>query len=86
MADKETLLEMCRAGDTEGVRRTLSRGEDFKEVGGEAVTVAASRGHVDTVAVLLEVGRIDVNATNKWGETALHRAASQGHLPVSSCL
>ena len=86
MADKETLLEMCRAGDTEGVRRTLSRGEDFKEVGGEAVTVAADRGHVDTVAVLLEVGRIDVNATNKWGETALHRAALYGHTNVLTLL
>ena len=86
MADKETLLKMCRAGDTEWVRRALSRGEDFKEVGGEAVTVAASRGHVDTVAVLLEVGRIDVNATNKWGETALHRAALYSHTNVLTLL
>ena len=86
MADKETLLEMCRAGDTERVRRALSRGEDFKEVGGEAVTVAASRGHVDTVAVLLEVGRIDVNATNQWGETALHSAALYSHTNVLTLL
>ena len=85
MADKE-LLDMCHAGNTEGVRVALSRGEDFKEVGGEAVTAAASRGHVDTVAVLLEVGRIDVNATNKWGETALHRAALYGHTNVLTLL
>ena len=50
MADKETLFRMCRNGETENVRMALSRGEDFKGVdksGASAVTVAASRGHLD---------------------------------------
>ena len=89
MADKETLINMCEAGDTEGVRRALSRGENFKKVGGEAVTGAAERGHVDTVAVLLELGLLDVNATSERASNvykALHMAASRGHSPVTALL
>ena len=92
MANKETLIRMCRSGETDRVeellRELLSRGEDFKEfggwkmVGGDAVTAAAYRGHVDTVAVLLEVGRIDVNSTNVFGETALIVAAQRTHTPL----
>ena len=51
-------------------------------VGGEAVIAAAYGGHVDTVAVLLEVGRIDVNSTDVNGTTALIAAAKGRQTPV----
>ena len=89
MADKETWFWVCCNGETENVRMALTRGEDFKgfgHLGYSAITLAASRGHLDVVAVLLEQGGVDVNSTDEFGYTALHRAASNGHAPVVQLL
>jgi len=89
MADKENLFRMCRNGETENVRMALAWGEDFtgfEEFGFSTITLAASGGHLDVVAVLLDQGGIDVNSTDQWGRTALHPAANQGHLAVMELL
>jgi Ankyrin repeats (many copies) len=47
--------------------------------------VAASAGHEGAVQLLLEAGA-DVNARTKGGRSALHYAASKGHIRVAKIL
>ena len=46
------------------------------------LNVAAEFQHVDCVEVLLDKYKASINATNKYGHTALHRAASAGSMAV----
>ena len=44
--------------------------------------MAAYYNHSDCVKVLLEDYDASINATNKYGQTALHHAAGKGHVDV----
>jgi ankyrin repeat protein len=46
---------------------------------------AANFGHKEIVKRLIAVG-VDVNAKNKWGETALHLATRYGHKKIVESL
>ena len=47
--------------------------------------VAASAGHIQVIAFLLDKGA-DIQAVNKWGMTALHYAVDKGHVEVAKML
>lgn len=47
---------------------------------GTALIEAANLGYRKMVGVLLSASAINVNATDRWGETALMKAASYGHI------
>jgi ankyrin repeat protein len=51
----------------------------------DALQVAAERGHVETVALLLDRGA-DVNATGEYGWSPVHLAANWGHTEVAGLL
>ena len=53
--------------------------------GSTPLHVAASNGHAEVVALLLEKGA-DPNAQNRLEVTPLHMAAKNGHLPVVEML
>ncbi|KIK55388.1 hypothetical protein GYMLUDRAFT_137560, partial [Collybiopsis luxurians FD-317 M1] len=44
--------------------------------------VASSNGHLNIVKHLIEKGVNNLNAADKWGNTALHEAAAKGHLDI----
>jgi ankyrin repeat protein len=74
-----------RAGD---VRALLQRGIDPNTVdpnGDPVLVIAARAGYLATVDVLL-AGRADVNARNRYGDTALMSATLNGHLDVVKTL
>ncbi|KAJ6119040.1 hypothetical protein N7471_012991 [Penicillium samsonianum] len=48
-------------------------------MGDTALSLAACRGHLAIINLLLEVDELDVTATNKFGDTALCKAARFGH-------
>ena len=50
---------------------------------------ACLRGHVDVVTLLLKESEskdIQINATNRNGDTAFHMACSKGQIEVATCL
>jgi ankyrin repeat protein len=51
-----------------------------------ALLIATEQGQVDTVRCLLKTGRVNVEATDRWGRTALHHASDSGHLVIVECL
>ncbi|KAJ6157279.1 hypothetical protein N7497_006164 [Penicillium chrysogenum] len=51
-------------------------------MGDTALSLAAYRGHLAIINLLLEVDELDVTATNKFGDTALCKAARFGHAHV----
>eukprot|EP01047_Picozoa_sp_COSAG01_P051418 COSAG01_NODE_5304_length_4350_cov_8.058104_1_plen_222_part_00 len=89
---QRSLAQAAKAGDTERVRTLLRSGEDGAasndrvEDGDTPLILAAFRGHVEVVKILLawiEVGTADsVNYRKKDGDTALMRAAFSGHVEV----
>ncbi|XXQ35589.1 Ankyrin repeat domain-containing protein [Plasmodiophora brassicae] len=56
------------------------------EDGMTPLRVAAERGHVEIVALLLSDPGVDVNAQDKLGKTPLLAAASEGHVDVVTLL
>lgn len=64
----------CITDDIELVRTMVEAGTDVKRLtrfGGNGLTPAAEKGHLDVVRYLLENTRINVNLTNTLGWTAL---------------
>ena len=51
-----------------------------------ALIKASSEGRLDIVKYLVETGKCDVDAKDKFGWTALHAASWQGHLDIVKCL
>lgn len=47
---------------------------------------AAEWGRVEVVKMLLETGQVDVNARNKWKQTAIWKASVSGHVKVVEVL
>ncbi|CRG92693.1 hypothetical protein PISL3812_09758 [Talaromyces islandicus] len=80
-ADK--LIEACKNGSTNLVRRLLDDGADPNTMG--AIHLASDRGSVDTVRVLLQAGTY-VDSLNATGQTALHCAARNGFVAVIELL
>jgi ankyrin repeat protein len=64
----------CIFDDLELVQMMVEAGADLKRLtrmGGNGLTPAAEKGHLDIVRYLLEYTRINVNLTNNLGWTAL---------------
>uniref|UniRef100_A0A914H4P4 C2 domain-containing protein n=1 Tax=Globodera rostochiensis TaxID=31243 RepID=A0A914H4P4_GLORO len=75
------LLNGAKAGDTQLVRHLLAYGADINRTrnayGNNALHLAATYGHLDTVRLLLE-WKADVSARNSKQKTALYYASCEG--------
>ena len=72
------LWRLCRAGDLDGVREALGRGENVNvrnNKGSTGLMLAVWRGHSEIVEKLLLLPDIDVNIQDREGNTALHFCA-----------
>ena len=72
------LYQLCMDGKLAEVRAALARGEDVNEkdsIGTTALMFAVLKKHNSIVKLLLDQPAVDVNVKDKWGQTALHRAA-----------
>ncbi|MGV3622683.1 MAG: ankyrin repeat domain-containing protein [Archangium sp.] len=83
-----TLLEAVETGDAAAVKAALASKPDVNQLGPGRTTpliIAAGRGALDVVKLLLEAG-----AEPRWrddtDETALLKAAANGHLEVARLL
>ena len=71
------LLECAYAGDLEGVKAALERGESThkkNEAGRDVLNVAVASGYTTKAEFLLHLPNIDVNSCDKLGLTAMHHA------------
>ncbi|MCC7376006.1 MAG: ankyrin repeat domain-containing protein [Verrucomicrobiales bacterium] len=79
IADWAAIRESVRRGDSQTVRRAISRTPDFlqhrDEQGNSPLHLAAHFGNLETLRLLLDAGAT-VNATNHAGVTPLLRAAA----------
>ena len=69
--------QLCAAGDLEGVRAAIARGEDVNGGDDQNVTGlmwAVCRGHYFVVEVLLQQPSLDMNSINGHGTTAVFYA------------
>jgi ankyrin repeat protein len=64
----------------------LEADESLDRMGRTVIAVAARRGYVGTVRVLLEHRPALLDSVGSWGRTALMEACSGGHLPVVAAL
>ena len=64
----------------------LEADESLDRMGRTVIAVAARRGYVGTVRVLLEHKPSLLDSVGSWGRTALMEACSGGHLPVVAAL
>jgi ankyrin repeat protein len=86
-----TIYQAAQAGNVRELRRLLSRGgadasasrDDYR--GYTPLMLAAQRGQVDAMTVLLDAGA-DPNALSTSGQSALSIAAGWGHEPAVRCL
>ena len=90
MAETKTLFAMGAIENVEAVKEALQRGGDpnkISEIGRTALHDAASKGHQEVVAVLLEHPGVDPNVVTldtDW--SSLHLAVSGGHYKVVALL
>ncbi len=87
--DKERFLGACALADRDTVQRLLRQSPNLmSELNGEDLAIisdAARQGHIDSVAVMLEIG-FDINAKGLLGATALHWAGWHGNAPLVDLL
>lgn len=83
-----TLLEAVESGDVAAVKAALASKPDVNQLGAGKITpliIAAGRGQLEVVKLLLDAG-----AEARWrddtDETALLKAAANGHLEVARVL
>ena len=88
MAETKTLIVISSNGNVEGVKKALQRGGDPSKIFGTqtALHAAASGGHQEIVAVLLEHPGVDPNCYDNLGLSALHIAVHLGHYRVGALL
>ncbi|XP_017834903.1 ankyrin repeat domain-containing protein 39 [Drosophila busckii] len=74
--------------EVERVRDFIKKGQAMArdDCNYTALHYAARNGHEEICKVLLQEGKVDVNAVTKAGATALHRAAMMGHLNIVKLL
>ena len=73
------LYQLCKDGELAEVRAALARGEDVNSKSSSGYTAlmgAVWNKHNSIVKLLLDQPAVDVNVKDKWGQTALHDAAS----------
>ena len=83
------LHRACQGGHEEVVSYLLGKGADktlTTSLGFSALYVAALKGYANIVKVLLSNDVVDVNVSDKAGNTALHNACQEGHDEVVSYL
>ncbi|MAA50182.1 MAG: hypothetical protein CMP83_08405 [Gammaproteobacteria bacterium] len=91
LAAATALILACWYGDAPGnapVKRLLAHGANVcarRHDGLSALTMAATRGHTQTVEALLDA-KADVNMAMRDGTTALHTATDEGHTQVVAVL
>lgn len=81
------LLEACKNGDTEEVRKLMQSGAPFSTdwLGASPLHFAAQNGHSDTIEVLLRAG-VSRDTRTKVDRTPLHVAAQEGHVEIVNLL
>ena len=85
MAETKTLIFMSSNGNVDGVKKALKRGGDPSKIFGTqtALHAAASGGHEEVVAVLLEHLGVDPHVvTLETATSSLHLAVGGGHYKV----
>ena len=84
------LWQLCKEGKLAKVREALARGEDVncKDEGNWTAIMLAIKYNVGTkiVKLLLEQPFVDLNCTNKYGQTALHIAAMMNSVEATKML
>ena len=89
MAETKTLFAMSAIGNVEAVKMALQKGGDpnkISEIGRTALHDAASKGHQEVVAVLLEHPGVDPNVSDHAARSALYFAVGGGHYNVVALL
>ncbi|KAJ6781599.1 hypothetical protein PWT90_06139 [Aphanocladium album] len=78
---KTALESAAEKGKADLVRFLIGRGalRENEAAGENALLTASSRGHLETVKVLLTEGNININARNESGDTALIVAADSNY-------
>ncbi len=88
-AKRRTLVhEAALKGDVGALpagSRKLRNVDAADTLGATALMLAASRGHAEFVARLVELG-VDVNSEDQKGRTPLHYAAKEGHTQAAQAL
>lgn len=87
-AAADTLHEVARNGDVEGLKRYLDQGANLEQPDdtGETILISAAlAGHSAVVEILIAKGA-NIHARNHNGLTALHATAYAGHLDVAALL
>lgn len=83
--DKTALLHAAKQGYTPVVNALLALGANINAVdanGMNALMLAVTNNHRDVVDLLLEVGGIDIDATDNWSDTAVDHAIKIGNLEI----
>lgn len=78
-------FEAAESGQVDVLQKFEETGRDLMIRDIEKLTLlhhAAEGGHVEACKVLVQSGRVDINAQDGEGRTPLHRASLKGHVPV----
>lgn len=91
VADKDkTVFDWAKEGHFEKVREFLSEDSSLKDEkddeGMSLIHWVADRGHDDTLKILIEDFKVDVNVTDSEGQSPLHYAASCNHISTAQIL
>ncbi|PAV88116.1 hypothetical protein WR25_17730 [Diploscapter pachys] len=83
------IFHVARSGELNNLRRLFMQGQDMNAVDYDkrsALIIAASEGHEHIVKFLVNVAKVDINVTDKWGRTALDEARFFKHAEIARFL